>query len=472
MNNEIWRRKSFDELAAATGRNGLVPTLSWPHLIALGIGAIIGTGIYTLIGEASGLAGPAVILSFAIAGAVCACAALAYAELATLIPSSGSAYTYSYVGLGEPAAWVVGWSLILEYTVVCAAVAVGWSSHFTAFLAGLGVDLPPALTAGPLEGGVINLPAVLVTLAVAMLLALGTKESARLTVALVAVKIAALAIFVVIALQHFDISHFRPFLSEGFAAHSLPDGRNGGVMGAAAIIFFAFYGFDAVSTAAEETKNPARDLTIGIVGSMVACAAIYILVACSAIGALPISAFAHHDAPLVHILQVLGQPFLATVVATAAVIALPTVILAFMYGQSRVFFAMARDRLLPGALARVNARTHTPIAMTLCVGGLVAVLAGLLPLAMVAALANAGTLCAFIAVCLCLMVLRRREPLRRRIFEAPAPYLIGTAGMAGCLYLFNSLPMLTKQVFFAWNIVGLIIYFLAVRPRTLLAAAP
>lgn len=354
--NGFWRTKSFEALSEAAGKNILVPTLSWPHLIALGIGAIIGTGIYTLIGEAAGLAGPAVLLSFAIAGGVSACAALAYAELATLIPSSGSAYTYSYVGLGEPAAWVVGWSLILEYTVVCAAVAVGWSGHFTAFITGLGFQPSPALTAGPLEGGIINLPAVLISFAVAGLLALGTKESARLTIVLVAVKITALAIFIVIALPHFDPSHFRPFLPEGFAAHSLPDGRSGGVMGAAAIIFFAFYGFDAVSTAAEETKNPARDLTIGIVGSMIACTAIYILVASSAIGALPISAFAHHDAPLVHILQALGQPLMATAIAAAAVIALPTVILAFMYGQSRVFFAMARDRLLPGARRSVTTR--------------------------------------------------------------------------------------------------------------------
>ncbi len=300
---DFWRVKSVDAAIDVAARGELARTLSWPHLIALGIGAIIGTGIYTLTGEAAGLAGPAVVLSFAIAGAVCACAALAYAELATLIPTSGSAYTYTYAALGEPFAWVVGWSLILEYTVVGATVSVGWSKHLCAFLDGIGVRLPNALVAGPLEGGVVNLPAVLIALAVAGVLALGTKESARITVVLVAVKVAALALFVAITLPHFNPAHFHPFMPLGFVSHSLANGKEAGVMGAAAIIFFAFYGFDAVSTAAEETKNPGRDLTIGIVGSMVACTAIYVVIAACAIGAMPVSNFAGQDAPLVHILR-------------------------------------------------------------------------------------------------------------------------------------------------------------------------
>ena len=463
-----YRIKGVDAAREVTGQR-LTPTLSWPHLIALGVGAIVGTGIYTLTGTAAGLAGPAVMLSFAIAGAVCACAALAYAELSTLIPTSGSAYTYSYAVLGEAIAWVVGWSLILEYTVVCATVAVGWSGHFTAFLGAVGVTLPKALTAGPLEGGLINAPAILISMAVAGLLALGTKESARLTVVLVAVKLAALAVFVAITLPHFDPAHFHPFMPQGFAAHTIDGGREAGVMGAAAIIFFAFYGFDAVSTAAEETKNPGRDLTIGIVGSMIACTAIYMVIAACAIGAVAVPEFADKDAPLVHILESLKQPFAGSIVAAAAVIALPTVILAFMYGQSRIFFVMARDRLLPAALATVSARTNTPVTMTLVTGVIVSILAGLLPLAQIAALANAGTLCAFIAVCVCLMVLRRREPDRPRVFKAPAPMLVGALGVLGCLYLFWSLPVLTKSLFFVWNALGLAVYLLYARGRSLLA---
>jgi basic amino acid/polyamine antiporter, APA family len=472
MKNDFWRIKGIDA-ARDSGRHGtLARTLSWPHLVALGIGAIIGTGIYTLIGEAAGLAGPAVIISFAIAGLVCACAALAYTELSTLIPTSGSAYTYSYAALGEPVAWIVGWSLILEYTVVCATVAVGWSEHFSAFLHGIGIHVPAALATGPLEGGILNLPAIIISMAVAGLLALGTRESARLTVVLVVLKVSALAIFVALTLPHFDGAHFQPFMPLGFAPHMVENGKEAGVMGAAAIIFFAFYGFDAVSTAAEETRNPGRDLTIGILGSMVACTTIYIVIAACAIGALPVPAFAGQPAPLVHILQSLQQPAWGGVVAAAAVIALPTVILAFMYGQSRIFFVMARDHLLPRTLATVSARTQTPVVMTLIVGLIVSVLAGLLPLALVAALANAGTLCAFTAVCVSLMVLRRRDPLRERVFRTPAPYLVGSLGVIGCLYLFASLPALTRTLFFAWNGFGFLVYLLYARSRSRLAPPP
>lgn len=466
MKSGFWRIKGIDAARDSARHAQLVPTLSWPHLVALGIGAIIGTGIYTLIGEAAGLAGPAVILSFVIAGVVCVCAALAYTELSTMIPTSGSAYTYSYAALGEPVAWIVGWSLILEYTVVCATVAVGWSEHFSAFLLSSGVHLPRAVMAGPAEGGTVNLPAILISMAVAGLLALGTKESARLTVILVIIKVAALAIFVVLTAPHFDATHFRPFMPLGFTPHTIEGGRQAGVMGAAAIIFFAFYGFDAVSTAAEETKNPGRDLVIGILGSMTACTAIYIVIAACAIGALPVAEFASSEAPLVHILRSLGQPVWGGLVAAAAVIALPTVILSFMYGQSRVFFVMARDRLLPEALAKVNPRTNTPMTITLVVGLAVSVLAGLLPLTLVAALANAGTLCAFTAVCLALLVLRQREPSHERLFRTPAPYLVGSVGIAGCLYLFTSLPGLTKGLFFAWNLFGLLFYLAYSRKRS------
>ena len=278
------RRKPIGE-PEATGER-LARTLGWPHLMALGVGAIVGTGIYTLTGVGAGMAGPAVILSFAIAGAVCACAALAYAEMATMIPAAGSAYTYSYAVLDEAIAWVVGWSLILEYTVVCAAVAVGWSGYAGGVIRAQHWPIPAALLAGPGAGGLVNLPAVVISLVVAGLLCLGTRESARINFVLVLIKIAALVMFVVLALPAFDPHRFTPFAPYGFAKHEV-GGAAKGVMAAAAIIFFAFYGFDAVSTAAEETKNPARDLKIGIVGSMIACTVIYIAVAAAALGRSP-----------------------------------------------------------------------------------------------------------------------------------------------------------------------------------------
>ena len=457
------RRKPIGEAAPAGER--LTPTLSWPHLVALGVGAIVGTGIYTLTGVGAGMAGPAVILSFAIAGAVCACAALAYAEMATMIPAAGSAYTYTYSVLGELPAWIVGWSLILEYTVVCAAVAVGWSGYAGGVIRSLHWPVPAALLAGPGVGGMVNLPAVVISLAVAGLLCFGTRESARINVVLVLVKIAALVLFVTLALPGFDAHRFTPFMPYGFAKHEV-GGAAKGVMAASAIIFFAFYGFDAVSTAAEETKNPARDLKIGIVGSMIACTVIYMGVAAAALGAVPYTALADSAEPLAQVLRDLGRPQAAILIAAAAVIALPTVILAFMYGQSRIFFVMARDNLLPERLARVNARTGTPVLVTLLTGVAVAVLAGLLPLKDIAALANAGTLCAFIAVAVCMLVMRRREPGRARPFRVPAAPVVGMIAVLGCLYLFASLEFATIWRFFAWNALGLVAYALYARPRS------
>ncbi|MDG2528890.1 amino acid permease [Caulobacter endophyticus] len=467
------RRKAIDTAHAGHDGPALKKTLSWPHLVALGVGAIVGTGIYTLTGVGAGLAGPGVILSFLIAGAVCACAALCYAELSTMIPASGSAYTYSYVAMGEPVAWVIGWSLILEYTLVCAAVAVGWSAHATELFAHAG--FPDYLLAGPhvtlADGrhGLINLPAVIISMAVAGLLALGTRESATVNMVLVVIKIAALAVFVALCLPAFDATHFTPFMPKGFAATPGPDGIKVGVMAAASLIFFAFYGFDAVSTAAEETKNPKRDLTIGIVGSMAACTAIYMIVAAVSIGASRAEVFSTSEAPLVFILETLKHPKVAQGVALAAVVALPTVILAFMYGQSRIFFVMARDGLLPRALSRVNAKTGTPVLMTLLTGVLAAVLSGLLPLKEIAELANAGTLAAFIAVGASVIVLRLREPERPRVFSTPAWPVVAGGAILGCLYLFASLPAKTQLYFFYAQLIGLAIYFLYGVRRSVLA---
>lgn len=466
MPNALLRRKSLDALAGVEASRRLRPTLGWPHLIALGVGAIVGTGIYTLIGVGAGLAGPAVILSFAIAGAVCACAALAYAEMATMIPAAGSAYTYAYALLGEAPAWVVGWSLILEYTVVCSAVAVGWSGHVAEFLP----FVPKALLAGPFAGGLVNLPAVLISLLVAGLLILGTRESASVNVVLVALKIAALAAFVALAGPAFKASHFAPFMPEGFARTGA-DGAKTGVMAAASIIFFAFYGFDTISTAAEETRRPGRDLTIGIIGSMIACVLIYMAVAAAAIGAVPVALFSKSPAPLVFVLDTLGHGFAARLVAGAAVLALPTVILAFMYGQSRIFFVMARDGLLPERLSRLDARTGAPVLVTALTGLIAALIAGLLPLGQIAALANAGTLCAFIAVAVCLVVGRSRAPERPRPFRTPLYWLVGPLGALGCLYLFINLPTTTILLFFVWNALGLAVYAAYARGSSRLARA-
>ena len=441
----------------------LAQSLSWPHLVALGVGAIVGTGILTLTGVGAAKAGPAVILSFAIAGIICACAALAYAEMATMYPASGSAYTYSYVVFGELIAWVVGWSLILEYSLVVSAVAVGWSGYASGFLNSIGMGMPSALIQGPELGGIVNVPAIFIIAVVAGLLIYGTKESATLNAVLVVIKLLALALFIAVCLPVFNIGNFEPFMPYGFPRTG-PPGAEVGVMAAAAIIFFAFYGFDAIATAAEEAKNPDRDLAIGIVGSMILCVLIYMAVAAAAIGALAYTQFANSPEPLALILREIGQGGAAKILGVSAVIALPTVILAFFYGQSRIFFVMARDGLLPANLARVSSR-GTPVRITLFTAVVVAVIAGIFPLEDIAALANAGTLCAFIAVCAAMLTMRRRAPDAPRKFTTPLPWVVGLAGIAGCIYLFWSLPVKTQTYFLMWNIGGLILYMIYGSPR-------
>jgi APA family basic amino acid/polyamine antiporter len=463
----LLRRKTIH---AQPPEQQLARTLSWPHLVALGVGAIVGTGILTLIGVGADRAGPAVILAFVVAGAICACAALCYAEMATMIPASGSAYTYSYATLGEVIAWVVGWSLILEYSLVVSTVAVGWSGYAVGFLKGLGVTVPAALANGPGLGGVVNLPAVAIIALVAGLLMLGTRESARVNTVLVLIKIVTLALFVGVALPHFDAANLHPFTPYGFGSPTGAGGVKYGVMGAAAIIFFAFYGFDAISTAAEEAKNPERDLAIGIVGSMLACTAIYMIVATAAVGALSYTRFGSSPEPLALILRELGQPKVATVIAAAAAVALPTVLLAFLYGQSRIFLVMARDGFLPQALAKVSKR-GVPARITAMTAVFVAVIAGLAPLDVIASLANAGTLCAFVAVAACVLVSRRRDPGARRPFRTPFAFVVAPLAILGCLYLFTSLQVRTQIAFLGWNAFGLLVYFLYARSRAEIARA-
>ncbi len=463
MTDSLLRRKAI--VPDQQDGHRLARTLGWPHLIALGVGAIVGTGILTLIGVGADKAGPAVILSFGIAGLICACAALAYAEMATMIPASGSAYTYSYVVIGELVAWIVGWSLILEYSLVVSAVAVGWSGYAAPLLQAW-VGAPMALMQGPELGGIVNLPAIAIIVVVAGLLLYGTRESATVNAILVVVKIVALAVFVAVALPAFDAANLEPFSPYGFGKQMGPDGVERGVMAAAAIIFFAFYGFDAIATAAEETKNPDRDLKIGIVGSMVACVAIYIAVAVAAVGAVAYSRFANSPEPLALILRQLGQPLAAQYLAASAVIALPTVILAFFYGQSRIFFTMARDGLLPARLARLSGR-GTPVRITIFTAIVVAVLAGFMPLGELAALANAGTLAAFTAVSICMLIMRVRAPEAPRTFRTPLPWVVGSVAVLGCIYLFFSLPAKTQLWFCIWNVAGLGVYFLYARKRAI-----
>ncbi len=434
----------------------LKQSLSWPHLVALGVGAIVGTGILTLIGVGAGKAGPAVILSFAIAGIICACAALAYAEVATMIPASGSAYTYSYVVFGEMIAWMIGVALILEYTLVVSAVAVGWSGYAAGFLDSIGMGLPKELIQGPELGGIINLPAIFIIWVVAGLLMAGTRESATLNAILVVIKMAALALFIAVALPVFNADHFHPFMPNGFPRSGLP-GHEVGVMAAAAIIFFAFYGFDAIATAAEEAKNPGRDLAIGIVGSMAVCVLIYMIIGAVAVGAVAYTGFADSAEPLALILREIGQPWAARVLGASAVIALPTVILAFFYGQSRIFFTVARDGLLPATLARVSSR-GTPVRITVFTAIVCSAFGGLIPLTAIAALANAGTLAAFVAVCAAMLVLRQREPNAERKFRTPLPWIVGLGGIFGCLYLFYSLPVHTQLYFVIAQVIGLVLY--------------
>ncbi|WAC48117.1 amino acid permease [Asticcacaulis sp. SL142] len=436
----------------------LAKTLSWPHLMALGIGGIIGTGIYTLTGVGAGLAGPGVIVSFALCGLVCACAALCYTEMSTLIPTAGSAYTYTYSAIGEMAAWVVGWALILEYSLACSTVAVGWSAHLVGWLQeGIGLQLPAMLLSGPYAGGLVNLPAVFVALSVMGLLLLGTRESATVNIVLVIIKIVALGAFIVLGLPAIQAGNYDPFMPFGFLAHEV-GAEKFGVMAAAAIVFFAFFGFDAVSTSAEEAKNPGRDLTIGILGSMGVSTFIYMLVAAVAIGAVNFNEIAGSGEPLPHVLRTLGYPLIASLVGGAAIVALPSVILVMMYGQSRIFFVMARDGLLPKAVAKVNAK-GSPALITLLTGIFVAIFAGFVPLKKIAELSNAGTLIAFVAVALSMIILRKKMPDAPRTFKVPFYWVVGLFAIGGCIFIFSSLPVESQLFTLIWMVIGLAVYF-------------
>ncbi|RST30016.1 amino acid permease [Sphingomonas ginkgonis] len=485
----LGRVKPLDAILATAEKKSLHRTLGAFQLTMLGIGAVIGTGIFVLTSEAAQKAGPAMMISFVIAGFVCAVAALCYSELASMVPVSGSAYTYTYAVMGEVLAWMVGWALILEYAVGASAVAVGWSGYFVGLLKSWGVIVPEALAVGPSGGGLINLPAVVISLLITGLLILGTKESARFTSALVLVKVVALTAFIILTLPVLNGSHFTPFIPNGWGTY--------GVVGAAASIFFAYVGFDAVSTAAEETVNPQRNVPIGLIGSLLFCTVFYLLVAAGAIGALgadpvrnaagavlaPGSAELTQQCqsivasgatePLVcsrealaHVLRSIGYQRLGDLMGVAAFIALPSVVLMMMFGQTRIFFVMARDGLLPERLAAVHPKYKTPHVVTAFTGIVVTLAAAFLPVGQLADYSNSGTLFAFAMVALAVFVLRRQDPSRHRPFRTPAVAIISPLAIIGCIGLYLNLPFIAKMVLVVWGAAGLLVYFGYSRSRS------
>jgi len=455
------RIKSIDACLAQARASHLRRSLGPLQLGALGVGAIVGTGIFVLTAIGVERAGPALMLSFVIAAAVCALAALAYAELAAMIPISGSAYTYSYAIFGELAAWLVGWNLILEYAAAAGAVAVGWSGYILGLLRTWGVDFPVYLRAGMFasHAGGVNLVAVGIVTVVTTLLVIGTRTSAAVTSALVAIKLTALLAFLLVTLPMLNLQNFTPFMPFGFGSTEV-SGTVKGVMAAASLIFMAYLGFDTVSTAAEETKNPNRNVPLGILGSLAACSLIYVLVAAGAIGTTPYQRLIGNTEPLAWILRNLGHPTLGNLVGLAAVVALPSVLLMLLFGQSRIFFSMARDGLLPRALSRVHPRLHTPHVMTIITGAAVALLAAFFSVQEIAELSNTGTLFAFVAVGLGVLRLRSTEPLRPRPFRCPAIWLVAPGAIAGCSYLFLSLSYRTQMRFLCWTLIGVAVYLL------------
>jgi APA family basic amino acid/polyamine antiporter len=493
------RIKPLDEILATAEKKSLKRSLGAFQLTLLGIGAVIGTGIFVLTATAAQKAGPGMMVSFMVAGAVCAVAALCYSELASMVPVAGSAYTYSYAVMGEVMAWLVGWALILEYALGASAVAVGWSGFMTGLLNSIGIHVPHALAVGPpiqwgfLQGGevggIINLPAVLVVALVTTLLVIGTKESATFNAVLVLIKVSALTLFLIITLPMVSghMSNFHPFAPRGWGNPLSSSGT--GILGAAASIFFAYVGFDAVSTAAEETKNPQRNVPIGLIGSLLICTIFYLLVSAGVVGAygaqplmdpatgLPFkegspalyAAAACHSAnaptvcskeALAHILRQVSNPLFGNLVGLAAAIALPSVVLLMMYGQTRIFFVMARDGLLPERLSTVHHRFRTPYVVTIVTGIVVAIAAAFLPVGTLADYSNAGTLFAFAAVSLGVMILRKKDPNRPRPFRTPGLFIVAPLSIAGCLLLFINLNNESKLLFVTWTVIGLIFYFL------------
>lgn len=478
------RVKPLDAILATAEKKSLHRSLGAFQLTMLGVGAVIGTGIFVLTAEAAQKAGPGMMISFIIAGLVCAVAALCYAEMASMVPVSGSAYTYSYAVMGELVAWMVGWALILEYAVAAGAVSVGWSGYVVGLIEhAFHIDIPDMLVRGPYDGGVVNLPAMLIASLVTWLLVIGTKESASVNAVLVAIKITALTLFVALSVPVIKMQNFDPFAPLGFA----------GIGAAAASIFFAYVGFDAVSTAAEETKNPQRNMPIGLIGSLAICTIFYLLVASGVIGSVgaqPVfgpggvelepgsrelsaacsaigdQAVVCSKEALAWTLRTIGWPQIGNLVGLAAGLALPSVILMMMFGQTRIFFVMSRDGLLPEVFSRIHPKFNTPHVITIITGVFVALFSAFFPVGLLANISNSGTLFAFAAVSIAVMVIRKKDPHRHRPFRTPALFVTAPLSFLGCLYLFYKLDVKSQMLFGIWGLIGLFVYFTYSRSRS------
>lgn len=461
----LFRRKAPD-CVPDTGGHELKAVLGAFDLILMGIGAIIGTGIFVLTGIAAATqAGPAVVLSFLISGTACAFAALCYAELSSSVKGCGSAYGYAYSAFGEIAAWIIGWILVLEYGVAVAAVANGWSGYFNSGLESIGLGLPEGLTKGPFaidpvtklaDGGIVNLPAVCIILILMGMLIVGAKESARLNAAMVFVKVLTIGVFIAVASFNIKPELWTPFMPFGWFSQT-EDGHTIGVLAAASLVFFAYVGFDAVSTAVEEARDPQRNVPIGILGSLVFCTIIYIVVSGLLTGIVPYTEL-NVSSPVAHALSLLGIGWASALVATGVVAGLTTVMLVLYYALTRIILSMGRDGLLPPVFSSVSPKTHTPVKTTILCGIIMALFAGFIPLGKLAELVNIGTLSAFVIVCAGVLVMRARHPELPRPFKIPGGMIIPVLGVFSCGALILFLPAQTHLNFLLWLAVGVLIY--------------
>ncbi len=459
-------------------------------LTSLGIGAIIGTGIFVLIGVAAhDKAGPAVSLSFALAGLACIFAALCYAEFASMVPVAGSAYTYAYATLGELVAWIIGWDLILEYGVASATVAHGWSHYFQDFIGIFGLGVPLLLTKAPLDfdpntgvmsytGAWFDLPAVLITVAVTAILVKGIKESARVNAGMVIVKIAIVLLVIVLGAMYVNPANWKPFAPFGYSGLSIfghtilgeasPGGAPVGVLAGAAMIFFAYIGFDSISTHAEEAKNPQRDIPIALISSLVICTVLYIAVAMVITGMVPYNQI-NIDAPVSNAFKQVGIGWAQFVISLGAITGITSVLLVMMLSQPRIFLAMARDGLLPKSFfGAIHPTFRTPWKSTILTGVFVAVLGALLPLRLLAELVNIGTLFAFVIVCSAVLIMRKKHPEAHRPFRAPFVPFVPLAGIFTCVILMLSLPAENWIRLVGWLLIGFVIYFFYGRRHSVL----
>ncbi|HPU94228.1 MAG TPA: amino acid permease [Candidatus Saccharicenans sp.] len=444
----LWAKKRPEDLQEASEHTQLKKSLKAIDLAAPGIGSVVGTGIFVATGQGAHLAGPGVILSFLIAAVTAGLCALTYSELACMFPVAGSTYSYSYAAFGEIIAWIIGWDLMLEYLVSASAVASGWSSTFIGLIENLGVKLPRALCLTPLAGGIIDLPAVLITMLITWILFIGIKESSVTNNIIVVIKISVIVLFIILGIKHVNLSNFTPFAPMGWK----------GIMSGAAIIFFSYIGFDAVSTAAEETINPKRDVPIGLMLCLGVVIVLYLGVAFVLIGLVPYKQIDIGNA-LPAALASIGIRWGGALVATGAIIGMISTLLITVYGRVRIFMVMARDGLLPEAFARVHPKHRTPALCTWITGGLTALIAGFFPLNIILELCNIGTLFAFVLVSIGVIVLRHTQPNLERKFKTPLVPFTPLVTIFFCLYLMLGLTTVTWFRFVIWLGMGLAVYF-------------